>query len=67
MGVIACKLLHLIRRHHMKGEIVRRSLERMTRRLFKVATKVSYHARRLHIHVPDSCPLAHHDRALFPP
>jgi hypothetical protein len=67
MGVIAYNLLHLIRRHYMKGEPVRRSLEWMIRRLIKVATKVSYHARRWHVHVSSSFPLAHHYRAVFSP
>ncbi len=67
MGVIAYNLLHLIRRHYMKGEIVRRSLEWMIRRLIKVAAKVSYHARRWHVHVSSSFPLSHHYRAVFAP
>jgi len=65
MGVIAYNMLHLIRRHYMKGEPVRRSIEWMIRRLVKVAARVSYHARRWHVHIASSFPLAHHYRAVL--
>lgn len=67
MGVIAYNLLHAIRKLYLKAEPVRRSLEWIIRRIVKVAARVSYHARRWHVHVSSSFPLAHHYRAVFSP
>lgn len=64
-GVIAYNLFHLIRRHYMKGEPVRRSIEWIIRRMVKVAAKGSQHARRWDVHIANSFPLAHHYRAVF--
>jgi hypothetical protein len=65
MGVIAYNLLHLLRKSHVRGEGVRRSIEWLIRRLIKVAATVSYHARRWHVHVSSAFPLDHHFRAVF--
>jgi len=65
MGVLAYNLLHLLRKFHVRGEGVRRSIEWLIRRLIKVGATVSYHARRWHVHVSSAFPLDHHFRAVF--
>ncbi len=40
------------------GERVRRSIEWLIKRLIKVGARVSYHAKRWHVHVASAFPLA---------
>jgi len=65
MGALAYNLLHMLRQFYVMGEEVRRSIEWLIKRLIKVGARVSYHARRWHVHVASAFPLAHHYRAAF--
>jgi hypothetical protein len=65
MGVLAYKLLHMIRQFSVWGEEVKRSMEWLIKRLIKVGARVSYHARRWYMHVASAFPLAHHYRAVL--
>ncbi|MCH6567045.1 MAG: transposase [Nitrospinae bacterium] len=65
MGVLAYNLLHMLRQFYVWGEEVRRSIEWLIKRLIKVGARVSYHARRWHVHVASAFPLAHHWRAVL--
>ena len=47
------------------GEGVRRSIEWLIKRLIKVGARVSYHAKKWHVHVASAFPLAHYYRAVF--
>jgi len=67
MGVIAYNLLHMLRQFYIRGEQVKRSVEWLIRRFIKVGARVSYHARRWHVHVSTVFPLTHHYRAVFDP
>ena len=42
-----------------------RSMEWLIKRLIKVGARVSYHARRLYVHVASAFPLSHHYRAFL--
>ena len=44
---------------------VRRSVEWLIRRLIKIGARVSYHAKKWHVHVASAFPLAHYYRAVF--
>jgi hypothetical protein len=55
----------MLRQFHVKGEAARRSIEWLIKRLIKVGARVSYHAKRWHVHVASAFPLAHHYRAIF--
>ena len=65
MGALAYNLLHMLRRFYVMGEGVRRSGEWLIKRLIKGGARVSYHARRWHVHVASAFPLAHYYRAVF--
>jgi hypothetical protein len=65
MGVLAYNLLHMIRQFYVWGEEVRRNMEWLIKRLIKVGARVSYHARRWHVHVASAFPLAHHYRTVL--
>ena len=61
---------HLMREFYLKGEEVKRSIERLIKGLIKVGARVSYHASRWLVHVASSrvlrgIPLAHHYPAAF--
>ena len=60
MGVIAYKLLHMLRSFYVIGEGVKRSIEWLIKRLIKVGAKVIYHGRRWHVHVASAFPLVRH-------
>ncbi len=64
MGALAYNLLHMLRRFHVKGEGVRRSIEWLIKRLVKIGARVSCHARKWHVHVASAFPLAHYYRAV---
>ncbi len=65
MGALAYNLLHMLRRFYVKGEGVRRSIEWLIKRLIKVGARVSYHAKKWHVHVASAFPLAHYYRAVL--
>jgi hypothetical protein len=65
MGVLAYNLLHMIRQFYIWGEEVKRSMDWLIKRLIKVGARISYHARRWHVHVASAFPLAHHYRAVL--
>ena len=65
MGALAYNLLHMLRRFYVMGEGVRRSIEWLIKRLIKIGARVSYHAKKWHIHVASAFPLAHYYRAVF--
>lgn len=65
MGVLAYKLLHMLRQFYLMGEEVKRSMEWLIKRLIKVGAKVAYHGRRWQVHVASAFPLAHHYRTVF--
>ncbi len=65
MGALAYNLLHMLRQFYVMGEGVRRSIEWLIRRLIKVGARVSYHAKKWHVHVASAFPLAHYYRAVF--
>lgn len=46
VGVLANNLLHMVRQFYAWGEAVKRSMELLIKRLFKVDARVSYYARR---------------------
>ena len=58
MGALAYNLLHMLRQFYVMGEGVRRSVEWLIRRLIKAGARVSYHARKWHVHVASAFPLA---------
>jgi len=64
MGALAYNLLHMLRQFYVKGEGVRRSIEWLIKRLIKIGARVSYHARKRHVHVVSAFPLAHYYRAV---
>jgi hypothetical protein len=65
IGVWAYNLLHMLRQFCLMGEEVKRSMERLIRRLIKVEARVAYQGRRWYVHVASAFPLAEHYRALF--
>ena len=65
MGALAYNLLHMLRRFYLKGEGVRRSVEWLIKRLIKIGARVSYHARKWHVHVASAFPLAHYYRVVL--
>jgi hypothetical protein len=65
MGLLAYNLIHMIRQFYVWGEAVKRSMDWLIKSLIKVGARVSYHARRWHIHVASAFPLAHHYRAVL--
>ena len=65
MGALAYNLLHMLRRFYVMGEGVRRSVEWLIKRLIKVGARVSYHAKKWHVHVASAFPLAHYYRAVL--
>lgn len=65
MGVLAYNLLHMLRQFYIRSEPVKRSIEWVLRRLIKLGARVSYHARRWHVHVSSAFPMARHFRAVF--
>ena len=44
------------------GEV---TIEWLIKRLIKIGARVSYHARKWHVHVASAFPLAHHYRAVL--
>jgi len=65
MGVLAYKLLHMLRKFYIRGEGVRRSIEWLILRLIKVGARVYYHAKKWHVHLATAFPLAHHYQEVF--
>lgn len=65
MGVLAYNILKIIRQFYVWGEPVKRSMEWLILRLIKVGTRVSYHARRWHVHVASAFPLRRHYRSVL--
>ncbi len=65
MGALAYNLLHMLRRFYVKGEGVRRSVEWLFQRFIKIGAKVSYHAKKWHVHVASAFPLAYYYWAVF--
>ncbi len=65
MGALAYNLLHMLRQFYVMGEGVRRSIEWLIKRLVRVGARVSYHAKRWHVHVASVFSLARHYRAVF--
>ena len=51
MGVLAYNLLHMLRRFHLMGEEVTRSMEWSIKHLINVEAKVAHHGRRWQVHV----------------
>ncbi len=64
MRALAYNLLHILRRFRVTGEAVRRSVEWLIRRLIKAGARVSYHAKRHHVHVASAFPPARRSRAV---
>jgi len=60
MGVLAYNLLHMLRKFYIRGEGVSRSIEWLILRLIKVGARVSYHAKKWHVHVATAFSLTHH-------
>ena len=54
-----------IRKFYIRGEGVRRSIEWLILRLIKAGARVSYNARKWHVHVSTAFPLAHHYQEVF--
>jgi hypothetical protein len=50
MGLLAYNLLNMIRQFYVWGEVVKRSMDWLIKRLIKVGARVSYHARRWYVH-----------------
>jgi hypothetical protein len=65
MGALAYNLLHMLRQFYVMGEGVRRSIEWLIRRLIKAGARISYHAKRWHVHVASAFPLVQYYRAVF--
>lgn len=65
MGVLAYNLLHMPRQFYLAGQEVKRSMEWLIKGLVKVGARISYHARRWHVHVASAFPLASYYQALF--
>ncbi|MBI5569051.1 MAG: IS1380 family transposase [Desulfomonile tiedjei] len=65
MGVLAYKLLHMLRQLRLMREEVRRSMAWLIKRLIKVGSKVAYHGRRWQVHVASAFSLAGYYRAVF--
>jgi hypothetical protein len=65
MGALAYNILHMLRQFYVMGEGVRRSIEWLIKRLIKVGARVSYHAKRWHVHAASAFPLVHYYRAVF--
>jgi hypothetical protein len=65
MGALAYNLLHMLRQFYVMGEGVRCSIEWLIKRLIKVGARVSYHAKRWHVHIASAFPLGRHYRAVF--
>jgi len=55
----------MLRTFYVRGEDVRRSIDWLILRLIKVGSRVSYHARKWHVHVSTAFPLAYHYREVF--
>jgi hypothetical protein len=66
MGIFVYNLLHMMRQFYVWDEEVKRSIDRLIKRLVKVGARVSYHARRWYMHVASAFSLAHHYRAVLP-
>ncbi len=58
-------LVHMLRRFYVMGEGVRRSIEWLIMRLITAGARVSYHAKKWHVHVASAFPLVHYYRAVF--
>jgi len=65
MGVLAYNLLHMIRQFYVRGEVVKRSMDWLIKRLIKMGASVSYHAWRWYVYVASAFPLAHQYRAVL--
>ncbi len=65
VGVLAYKLLHMLRQFYLVGEEVKRSMEWLIKRLIKVRAKVAYHGGAWHVHVASAFRWARHYRAVF--
>jgi hypothetical protein len=65
MGGLAYNLLHMIRQFYVWGEEMKRSMDRLIKRLIKVEARISYHTRRCYVHVSSAFPLAQHYRAVL--
>ena len=65
MGAVAYNLLHMIRKFHLQGEDVKRSMEWLIRGIIKAASRISYSGRRWWVYVASSFTLARHYRAVL--
>ena len=65
MGVVAYSLLHMLRQLSLVGEEVNQSVEWLRKRLIKVGDRVSYHAKRWHVHAASVFLLSHSSDAVF--
>ena len=65
MRALAYNLFYMLRRFYVIGEGMRRSAEWLIRRLIKAGARVSYHAKKWHVHVAPVFPLVCHYRAVF--
>jgi hypothetical protein len=66
MSVLAYNLLHImLRQFYLAGEEVKRSMEWLIKPLVKVGARISYHARRWHVHVAVAFPLVRYYRTVL--
>jgi hypothetical protein len=65
MGVLAYKLLHMLRQFYLIDEEVRRLMEWLIKRLIEVGAKVAYHGWRWYVHVASAFPLARYYQSVF--
>ena len=65
MGVLAYVLLQVLRQLSLIGEEVNQSVEWLIKLLIKAGDRVSYHARRWHVHAMSVFPLNHDSHAVF--
>jgi hypothetical protein len=64
MGVLAYKILPMIKQFSAWGEEVKRSVEWLMKRLIKVGARSSYHAQRRYVPVAAAFPLTSPYRAV---
>jgi len=65
VGVLAYNLLDTLRQFCLVGEEIKRSMQRLIKRLIKVGAKVAYHGRRWQVHVASAFPLSQHYQCVF--
>ncbi len=65
MGVLAYSLLPMLRQFYFRGEVAKRWIGRLIKRLIKVGAKVANHGRRWLVHVASAFSLARQYQAVF--